>query len=304
MLGNDAAPDKRLRAREAWQRSVELQIAQADDTYDPTVEHGLFGIPDLLDVITRLRIDAGGGLELEQNVEWLDSLVATGYESPYLHMKRAESLRLLDRFDEAEEAFRAALTIEARGDIALSYGDFLLRRGREQEAIAILRQLTEFETDMEEVEVRLAQADLELRSDATKALETIEAIVSDSRPPRSLQLTPEQFFRGQRHAGEGEARPVRPGPASRVCGSSTRSSGSCGRRSRSIARGLRRRTTRGSRSRTCCAGSVATTSSASSSRRCCSTRTRRASARCWDGFASSRGATRRPGRPTSRPPTC
>ncbi|QDU68967.1 tetratricopeptide repeat protein [Engelhardtia mirabilis] len=178
-------------------RAVVINQVVADDfkyERDPVV--GLLNVDLLLFQITQIdAMDAGG--DPERHLAWLDGLIEEGYESPFAHLYRAETLSKLGRNAEAEAAFRRSLEIEPTPAAVRGFGSFLRIRGRNEEALALYQseigRLGSESTDANDkaasIEFKLQEADLEYLRDPARANQLVSALIEAGG------MTPDQLSR-------------------------------------------------------------------------------------------------------------
>lgn len=174
-------------------RDLEIQLEDANWTYKPEAYGTLLGPAELLTTITQLRVYNAAVDQPQENLDWLDSLLQKGYESPYVYSLRGRNLLKLGRASEAEASYRKSLEIEPTF-VGIRYlGELLRKTGRTDEALALYAKYAE-DSDRfiptERAEFLLQRADAELASDPVKALETLE-VVKELTPV----MTAEQDFR-------------------------------------------------------------------------------------------------------------
>lgn len=180
-------------AIDAYRTTADLTLERQGFQYDPDQSLAEDSLPLVVHKMTSLALESGDPAAVEAQLEWLDDAIAGGYESPLVHHKRAECLRVLDRFDEAENAFRRSLAIETTPEALLSFGSFLERRGRAEEALPLYRDAPEFENPSARSELLLKRADLEYHWDPDQCVSTVERLLGTQELRGAL--TNEQFFR-------------------------------------------------------------------------------------------------------------
>lgn len=160
MLPQEHDPE---RALELWRKACETQLESAGWRYgsEPLITETSFGPRALLFRTTGVRVFAPVE-ELHdpaEHLQWLDSLRERGYDSAYLHHKRAETLVALGRAAEAEAEFERSIEMEPTRDGIQAFGKFLQDQGRAQEALTLYDTLTDFATPGERVAVLLSRAE-------------------------------------------------------------------------------------------------------------------------------------------------
>ncbi len=144
--------------------ACEAQLANynySDFPSEPSLVEGSIGPRALLYRLSLLRLTEEDSKDPEAHLAWLDSLIAKGYNSAYVHHRRAVTLRALDRMPEAEEAFEKSISIEVTVDCVQAYGKILLDAGRRKEALTLYRTTDEFEIPGQNVAFLLSRAEAE-----------------------------------------------------------------------------------------------------------------------------------------------
>lgn len=180
-------------AIEHYVRSLEIQLEASDWKYIPEPDGTRGGSTELIVAITNLRVYNDAVAQVQENLDWFDSLIARGYDSPILRTMRARTLLNLARAAEAEDDYKASLDIEPTGLAVLYYGELLRKKGRNAEALALYdanSKLTDAFNGTELVEFLLQRADAELLSDPTKAIATVQ-----TAKEHVMEMSAEQVFR-------------------------------------------------------------------------------------------------------------
>jgi tetratricopeptide (TPR) repeat protein len=175
--------------------AIDIQIERAGGTWEPTKWDG-FAREDRVDILlwqlTQLR--AVDGIDPIGHLEYLDGLLARGYASPHVHLRRAETLRQLKRNDEAAAAYEAGVAIAPVFSLVRSYGDFLRARGEPERAFELYEdQLERLESQAnssvgQRQEFLLQKADLAYaRGDAAAATALVEEVLS-TNPAGALRF--------------------------------------------------------------------------------------------------------------------
>lgn len=129
MDGEDAA------AAEPLVEAIAIQIEREGGAWSPSRWDNVLR-EDRTDILlwqlTSIRVDRG--VDPEGHLEYLDSLLAGGYQSPYVHLYRGDTLRNLARVDEAEQAYRDGIAIEPVFSIVRRLGRSMRLQGRDGEA--------------------------------------------------------------------------------------------------------------------------------------------------------------------------
>ncbi len=184
---------KYVEAIKHYSRSLEIQLDALNWKYIPEADGTPGGTTELIVAITNLRVYNDAVNQVQENLDWLDSLLSKGYDSPILRTMRARTLLNLKRVAEAEEDYKASLALEPTGLAVRYYGELLRKTGRTAEALALYdsnSRLTDAFNGTELVEFLLQRADAELLADPLKAITTIE----DAKA-RVKNMNAEQIFR-------------------------------------------------------------------------------------------------------------
>lgn len=167
--------------------AIEIQLERQGGTWSRT-RWDAYARDDRTDVLlwqlTTLRADRG--LDVEGHLSFLDELLARGYESPYVHLYRGDTLRKLDRTEDAERAYRDGLAIAPVFSIVRRLGRSLRMAGRDGEAEALYQeQLARIDggsdaSDSQRMEFLFQSADLALEKQdwerATELLDRMEEL--------------------------------------------------------------------------------------------------------------------------------
>jgi|GEM_PF-6958118 len=128
-------------AVEPLEEALAIQLEREGETWERSEWDG-FARDDRTDVLlwqlTSLKVDRG--IDPEGHLAYLDGLLDAGYESPYVHLYRGDTLRRLERVDEAEAAYRAGLEIEPVFSIVRRLGRTLRLQGRNGEAEVLYQE--------------------------------------------------------------------------------------------------------------------------------------------------------------------
>jgi len=129
-----------------------------------------------------LALQQGRPQALNQQLAWLDGVLANGYESEQVHLRRADVLMRLDRFEEARAALETSWTIEPTPECGLTLGGFLERRELDDEALAVYTDAFNAPgfTPESRIELALARANIESARDPGQAASTIQEIRDDA----------------------------------------------------------------------------------------------------------------------------
>lgn len=129
-----------------------------------------------------LALTQGSPQPLEEHLNWLDSVVERGYDSEQIHLRRADVLRRLDRFEEARAAYERSWSIRPTAVCALSLGDFLERRELDQDALQVYVDATALPNldPAARIDLALARANIESVTSPAQALATVTSIRQDS----------------------------------------------------------------------------------------------------------------------------
>lgn len=156
-----------LEAVEPLEEALDIQLEREQRTWARNEWDG-FARDDRTDVLlwqlTSLKVDRG--IDPEGHLSFLDDLLTGGYASPYVHLYRGDTLRRLERQDEAEAAYRAGLEIEPVFSIVRRLGRSLRLQGRDGEAEVLYQeQLARIDegtdaTDNQRMEFLFQSADL------------------------------------------------------------------------------------------------------------------------------------------------
>lgn len=181
----------------ALRATVENRIDASDGSYVADPVAGPLNVDLLLYQITQTdAMDANG--DPERHLAWLSGLIEGGYDSPYAHLYRADTLgRLPQTEEETEEAYRRSLEIVETPAAVRSYGRFLRRRGRSDEALALYKDVaprlaSQSTSDNDRAalnEFKLLEADLEYLNDAQRASTLVAEVLAEG------ELTAEQRAR-------------------------------------------------------------------------------------------------------------
>lgn len=175
--------------------AIDIQIERAGGTWKPTKWDG-YAREDRVDVLlwqlTQLR--AVDGIDPLGHLEYLDGLLARGYASPHVHLRRAETLRQLKRNDDAAAAYEAGVAIAPVFSLVRSYGDFLRARGEPERAFKLYEtQLERLESESnssigQRQEFLLQKADLAYaRGDGATATALVEEVLA-MKPAGALRF--------------------------------------------------------------------------------------------------------------------
>jgi len=166
--------------------AIDIQIERAGGRWEPT-KWDVYTREDRVDVLlwqlTQLR--AVEGTDPLGHLDYLDGLLARGYASPHIHLRRAETLRQLKRNDDAAAAYEAGVAIAPVFSLVRSYGDFLRARGEPERAFKLYEaQLERLESESnsstgQRQEFLLQKADLAYaRGDAAAATALVEQVLA------------------------------------------------------------------------------------------------------------------------------
>ncbi|QDU85899.1 Tetratricopeptide repeat protein [Planctomycetes bacterium Pla163] len=115
--------------------AIAIQIEREGGTWAPSRWDNVLR-EDRTDILlwqlTSIRVDRG--IDPEGHLDYLDGLLASGYQSPYVHLYRGDTLRTLARLEEAEQAYRDGIAIEPIFSIVRRLGRFMRQQGRDGEA--------------------------------------------------------------------------------------------------------------------------------------------------------------------------
>lgn len=175
--------------------AIDIQIERSGGLWKPT-KWDAYAREDRVDILlwqlTQLR--AVDGIDPLGHLEYLDRLLADGYASPHVHLRRAETLRQLKRNDDAAAAYEAGVAIAPVFSLVRSYGDFLRARGEQERALALYEaQIARLEADSnsslgQRQEFLLQKADLAYaRGDAATATALVEEVLS-TNPAGALRF--------------------------------------------------------------------------------------------------------------------
>lgn len=181
----------------ALKKALDVRLEQAGYRYQPGAALAPTSIPVLLEGLTQLQA-INPRLDPEGHLEFLEGLEARGYQSPYVALRRAETLRALGRLEEADQAYARGLEIEVTPSGVGAYARFLRLSGRDDEAAALFQRhlaLLEAETaksgsdTLLRIEYLLGRGDAELAKEPAKALASAESALA-------LSPTGETLLRG------------------------------------------------------------------------------------------------------------
>lgn len=173
--------------------AFELQVEANDGRYDPALRDAPLGPGQLLALITELRVYNAQIDQPQEHLDWLDALIADGYQSPVASALRGRTLLKLGRVDEALAAYERSLAIEPTFGAVRYQGELLRKLGRVDAAITHYGAYAEVAAfaDAERAEFLLRLADAQLVDDPQAAKRTLEERVE----PLGKTLSPEQAFR-------------------------------------------------------------------------------------------------------------
>jgi tetratricopeptide (TPR) repeat protein len=183
------------RAVAPLQEAIDIQIERAGGTWHPSVWDA-YTREDRVDVLLwqLTELQSTEGLDRAGHLAYLDGLLARGYASPYVHLRRAETLRQLERFQEAETAYRAGIAIEPLFSLVRGFGRFLRLQGRSAEVEQLYAdQLRRLESEARTStghwqEFKLQSADLAYeRQDTATASKLLEEVLA-SEPVGALRF--------------------------------------------------------------------------------------------------------------------
>jgi tetratricopeptide (TPR) repeat protein len=170
-----------LTAIEHLGRACEIQLEDYHYDYpdEPVITTASFGPRSLLYHLTRLRLftEEEGVHAPSEHLAWLDSLIAKGYDSAYVHHRRATALAATGApDDEVIAAFERSVEREQTRDCIEAYGKYLLDTGRPQEALTLYRTVDEFPRADEKVRLLLARAEAEFVDGPEAVLRTADEL--------------------------------------------------------------------------------------------------------------------------------
>ena len=173
--------------------AFELQIESNEGRYEPALRDAPLGPGQLLALVTELRVYNAQIDQPQEHLDWLDALIAKGYESPVAYALRGRTLLKLGRVEEALAAYERSLAIEPTFGAVRYEGELLRKLGRVDAAIALYSSHADNSAifdDAERAEFLLRLADAQLVEDALAAKRTLEERVE----PLGTSLSPEQAF--------------------------------------------------------------------------------------------------------------
>ena len=172
---------------------LDIQLEDSAYTYKPEPKNMLMGPNQLLLMITELRVYNSSINRPQEHLDWLDGLLAKGYQSPVAHALRGRTLLKLNRIAEAEEAYKTSLSIDPMFGTVRYYGELLRKLGRVDDALNMYDTYAKVDgvfSPTERAEFLLQRADAELAKDPLVAMKTLEEVKALTNA-----LTPEQAFR-------------------------------------------------------------------------------------------------------------
>ncbi|HEY1975404.1 MAG TPA: glycosyltransferase [Candidatus Baltobacteraceae bacterium] len=94
--------------------------------------------------IWKAQSELGSTYVLEKNdekaIKWFEKGLKNAPQAEPLHINRARALERLGKFDEAEKGYRSVYELHRSDDSGIEYVNFLLRRQREREALAVIEE--------------------------------------------------------------------------------------------------------------------------------------------------------------------
>lgn len=190
-------------AVKCFRSSLEIQLEQTD--YSPPAEPLItqfdFGPRALLFRLNALSLFNKESANAKEHLSYLDGLIAKGYNSAYIHHRRATALIANGQPDEAEAAFKKSYEMEPTKDCIEAYGRFLRDRGKYEDALTLYAQVTDFSNQYEKARILLARAETEalVQSEGPeKVLSTINELLTLNQSMRAEgeeQLEPVDYFR-------------------------------------------------------------------------------------------------------------
>ena len=177
-----------------------IQVEETDYVWEPEEGLAISRPSVLLERMTQFQaIDPK--LDPEGHLAWLDDLAARGYESPYLVHRRADTLRGMGRFEEAEAELRRSIAMLPTPPAIAGLARFLRLSDRDQEAVELIDEhvgTLEQDPDRDERlyrEFLLIRAEAEVDTDPEQALVTVEQILKQE--PEGDQLFRALLVRSQ-----------------------------------------------------------------------------------------------------------
>jgi len=170
----------------------------ADYPKESEISELSYGPRALLYRLNQLRLVEEESKDPEGHLEWLDSLIAKGYNSAYVHHRRAVTLRALGREEESLAAFQKSVDIELTGDAVQAYGKILLDSGRGEEALTLYRSIDEFANPLENVQFLLSRAEAEFVEGPEAVLAVADqlwGLRNSLAEAKQYYFTPEQEFK-------------------------------------------------------------------------------------------------------------
>jgi tetratricopeptide (TPR) repeat protein len=133
-LGKSLVAQKRLdEAREAYIAAIEDEAYAAQQ----------FVLDDQV-YIWKAHSEIGSTYVIEKNddkaIEWFEKGLKNAPNAEPLHINRARALERLGRLQDAEEAYRSSYELHRSDDSGIEVVNFLLRRQREREALALIEE--------------------------------------------------------------------------------------------------------------------------------------------------------------------
>jgi len=153
----------------AFEQALSILLEDRDYDYppEPVVTADSIGPRTLLLFLTQLRRTREEVRDPAGHLAWMDDLVAKGYESPHVHLRRGEVLLDLGLEEDAARAFERAYDVGRRTgvvttDLVLAYGNLLNRQQRFDEALTLYESVDAFAQPRERVLVDIARAEASL----------------------------------------------------------------------------------------------------------------------------------------------
>jgi len=193
---------KALVAQGRFDEAREAYLAAIDDGNYATQQ---FVIDDQV-YIWKAHSEMGSSYVLQKDderaVEWFEKGLKNSPNAEPLHINRARALERLERLDEAGDGYRGVYELHRSEEAAIEYVNFLLRRRRDREALAIIDESYPSCKPAKAVALLLAGAAIAQRQGSSEDIHYLEAAAALA-PGSADVLNPlEALLRERGRAGE------------------------------------------------------------------------------------------------------